>query len=171
MNERLPPSLPDPRRPVLAVARRRACVALGLWLGLAAALGSSLDAAARSAEAPPGYRVVVHPENPESFTTREQLSDAFLKKTTRWPRGEALRPVDLRFGSPVREAFSQSILQRSAAAVRNYWQQRIFTGRGVPPPEVGSDADVIRYVQEHVGGIGYVSTAADPTAVKVLTIR
>jgi hypothetical protein len=78
---------------------------------------------------------------------------------------------ELRFGSALREGFSKSILGRSAAAVRNYWQQRTFTGRGVPPAEVSSDADVIRYAREHPGGIGYVSTQTDLAALNVLALR
>src|SRR5688572_11393029 len=157
-------------RALTGPAARRASLALLLGLCLFVAIHAT-DASARSDEAPTGFRVVVHPDNPQSAASREFVSDAFLKKASRWPDGEPLRPVDLRIGSSVREAFSQSILRRSAAAVRNYWQQRIFTGRGVPPPEVASDAEVIRYVGAHAGGIGYVSAAADPSAVKVLSIH
>jgi hypothetical protein len=114
---------------------------------------------------------VVHPELGQPSATREFIMRAFLKKAARWPEGEQIQPVDLRFGSELREAFSKNILGRSAVAVRNYWQQRIFTGRGVPPPEVSSDADVIGYVRAHRGGIGYVSTGADLGAVKVLPLR
>jgi ABC-type phosphate transport system substrate-binding protein len=152
---------------VRAPFERRHGVAACLLL----ALGQAADARSRTDETPTGFRIVVHPENPEAFATREFVSDAFLKKTNRWPDGAVIRPVDHRFGSAVREEFSESVLRRSAAAVRNYWQQRIFAGRGVPPPEVGSDAEVIRYVREHQGGIGYVSAATDPSAVKVLSIR
>ena len=144
----------------------------GLLLGLCLVLAAyTAEAGARGNEVPAGFRVIVHPTNTESFASRELVSDVFLKKVNRWPNGEAIRPVDLALGSPIREAFSLNVLRRSAAAVRNYWQQRIFTGRGVPPPEVASDADVLRYVREHAGGIGYVSTATDPASVKVLSIR
>ena len=122
-------------------------------------------------DAPLRFLVVVNPRSAESSTTREFLSDAFLKKTTRWPGGEQLRPVDLRPDSVTRSWFSDAILRRSVSAVRNYWQQRIFTGRGVPPPEVESDGAVLRYVQLHPGAVGYVSEQADCREVKVLAVR
>jgi hypothetical protein len=168
---RTPPAGSRPRWRVLAepVTRR---LSFGLLLGMCLVVAAhAADARARDSDTRPGFRVVVHPANPESFASRELVSDAFLKKVSRWPNGEQIRPVDLTLGSAVRETFSQNVLRRTAAAVRNYWQQRIFTGRGVPPPEVASDADVIRYVREHAGGIGYVSAAADPATVKVLPIR
>jgi hypothetical protein len=151
--------LPAPRR-------------LKLILALAVALCSGAVPRANGADqAATGFRVVVHAGNSAPSAPSDFVMNAFLKNTSRWPEGEPIQPVDLRFGSPVREAFSKSILQRSAAAVRNYWQQRIFTGRGVPPPEVSSDAEVIRYVQEHPGAIGYISTQVDAANVKVLIIR
>jgi hypothetical protein len=119
----------------------------------------------------PAFQVIVHPRSPQSAITRELLTEAFLKKTTRWASGEQIRPVDLRFDSPVRHQFSERVLRRSVSAIRNYWQQRIFSGRGVPPPEVESDAAVVRYVQQHPGGVGYVSGRADMREVKVLTVR
>jgi ABC-type phosphate transport system substrate-binding protein len=131
---------------------------------------SGLNAALADSTQPP-FQVVIHPQNPESALTREFLTEAFLKKTTRWPTGAQIRPVDLRFDSPVRYQFSERVLRRSVSAVRSYWQQRIFSGRGVPPPEVESDAAVVRYVKQHPGGVGYVSGRADTSELKVLTVR
>jgi len=127
--------------------------------------------AALAGETSAAFVLVAQRENPESALSRDFLSDAFLKKTTRWGTGDAIRPVDQRADSPVRAAFSASVLRRSVAAVRSYWQQRIFSGRGVPPPEVESDLAVIRYVREHPGAVGYVSGQADTREVKVLIVR
>jgi ABC-type phosphate transport system substrate-binding protein len=80
-------------------------------------------------QAGPAFQIVVHPKNPESSVSREFLSDVFLKKTTRWEHGEGLRPVDLKPNSGTRQKFSETVLKRSVAAVRSYWQQRIFARR------------------------------------------
>lgn len=157
--------------PRLAQPARRASLTLALVLAAGMSALPWLSRMARAEGKPPAFHVIVHPKMPPSSVTREFVMNAFLKKATRWPEGGAIQPVDLRFGAPAREAFSKSVLGRSAAAVRNYWQQKIFTGRGVPPPEVPSDVDVIRYVREHPGGIGYVSSQADVGAVKVLGLR
>jgi ABC-type phosphate transport system substrate-binding protein len=119
----------------------------------------------------PEFRIVVHPQNPNGAVTREFLNDAFLKKATRWKDGESLRPVDLRSDSAVRKRFSQTVLKRSVAAVRSYWAQRIFSGRGVPPPELDSDAAVIEYVLKHRGAVGYVSSATKLGQAKVVSIN
>jgi len=116
------------------------------------------------------YRVIVHPRNPTSSVSRRFLADAFLKKVTRWRHGDAIRPVDLPSGSSARRRFVQDVLHRSVEAIRSYWQQQIFSGRGLPPAELDGDAAVIRYVLRNRGAIGYVSGAATVQSVKVVNV-
>ena len=99
-----------------------------------------------SGETAPAYRVIVNPQNPSGPVERRFLIEAFLKKTTHWGHGEAIRPVDLATDSAVRRRFSEEALSRSVAAVKSYWQQLIFAGRDVPPPELDSDEAVVRGV-------------------------
>ncbi len=147
----------------------RAAVALLLLLSTAvAAAGTGI---ALADEPMAGFRVVTNRDNSAGSVEREFLANAFLKKTTRWPDGAAIDAVDHRFGAPVRARFSEQVLRRSVAAIRNYWQQRIFTGRGVPPPELESDEAVLRYVGSRRGAVGYVSEAADVSGVKVLALH
>ena len=117
------------------------------------------------------YLVVVHPSNPARSVSRDFLADAFLKKVTRWPNGENIRPVDLRAQSPIRQRFTEEVIGRSLPAVRSYWQQIIFSGRGVPPIEFASEGALLRYVATHRGAVGYVSDAADTRGVEVISIR
>jgi hypothetical protein len=83
-----------------------------------------------------------------------------LKKTTRWSNDDVIRPVDLIPDSPVRERFSQEVLKRSISEVKSYWQQVIFSGRDVPPPELADDDAVLKFVAKNRGAIGYVSGTA-----------
>jgi ABC-type phosphate transport system substrate-binding protein len=119
----------------------------------------------------PGFRVIVHPSNPVTSLDRKFVASAFLKKATRWDDGSVIRPVDQKPRSPTRRRFSGSVLKRSVAAVRNYWRQIVFTGRGVPPTVLDSDKKVIEYVRRHRHAIGYVSAAAELAGVKVARVR
>jgi ABC-type phosphate transport system substrate-binding protein len=102
--------------------------------------------------------------------SREFVADAFLKNVTRWSDDVAIHPADQRVDSVVRKRFSESILKRSVAAVKTYWQQRIFSGRGVPPPEFDADEAVVSYVESHPGAIGYVSASAARGKTKLLEV-
>lgn len=144
------------------MSRRRAIAGMLL---MAAGL---LPAGAAAAE---GYRIIVHPKNPEDAVKRAFLAAVFLRKATSWPNGDPVEPVDLPRASSVRAAFSGEVLGRTVAAVKSYWQQIIFSGRGLPPPELDSEEAVVRYVNEHLGGVGYVSQNVDIGAAKVVGVR
>ena len=123
------------------------------------------------AEGPQTYQVIVHEKSAASSVSRTLLADIFLKKVTRWEGGERAVPVDLRPSSAVRQAFSVDVLKRPVGAVRNYWTQRIFAGRELPPPELESDEAVVRFVTNNPGAVGYVSAAAALGATKRIEVR
>jgi len=122
------------------------------------------------AEAPP-YRVIVHPSSDVGGLERRYLGEVFLKRATRWSNGDAILPVDLEADARARRAFSQDILGRSVESVKSYWQQIIFSGRGLPPPELKGDAAVVAYVLAHPGAIGYVSSEGDIGTARVVPVK
>lgn len=117
------------------------------------------------------YRVIVHVDSRVRAASREFVTNAFLKRVTRWEDGVTLYPVDLSPDSAVRQRFSHHVLRRSVDAVRNYWQQQIFSGRGLPPPELDSEEAVVRYVSKHRGGIGYVGGNTELEGVRVIAVQ
>lgn len=117
-----------------------------------------------------GFVVIVNRANPHRSYPRGDVSRMFMKQLPRWSNGQAVQPVDLAAGAPAREAFSRQVHGRSATSVTSFWRQQIFAGRGVPPPEQASDAEVVRYVAAHAGGIGYVSPSANISAVAALEV-
>jgi hypothetical protein len=121
---------------------------------------------------PPGaFRLIVHPKNPLVSIERDLAAQTFFKKVATWGHGGVIKPVDLPPDSPIRRKFSEDVLGRSVSAVRSYWLQIIFAGRGVPPPELKSDDDVVRYVLREPGAIGYVSGNADLHGARVLLVQ
>jgi ABC-type phosphate transport system substrate-binding protein len=118
-----------------------------------------------------GFVVVVNDQNTVGVMSRAQVARYFLKKISRWEGGAVAMPVDLPVGSPVREAFSRRILAKSVTSVKAYWQQQIFSGRDVPPPEKPSDDAVLEFVQMHPAAIAYVSPNVTlPRGVRMLDV-
>jgi ABC-type phosphate transport system substrate-binding protein len=136
----------------------------------AAFILATLGAAAAVAESP-GYVVIVNPKTSVTRVDRKLLEDVFLRRTTRWPDDTPIRPVDLAPDTRVRVRFSEEILSRSVASVRNYWQQRIFTGQGLPPPELPDDDAVVSYVLGHPGAIGYVASGTALNGARPVEVR
>lgn len=136
-------------------------------LALALAWPASGDLTAQTTS---GFRVVVHPDNPVTTVTSDQLANIYFRRTTRWEDGSTVRPVDHVRSAPVREAFSRAVFGRSTNQMLAYWQQQIFSGRGVPPTELVSDAAVVGFVRAHPGAVGYVSSAADARGVRFVEV-
>jgi hypothetical protein len=148
------------------ITRRFAVIALVVAASLAAHGGLRADP-----PKPPAYRVIVHPKNASVAAERKFVEEAFLKKTTSWPNGGTIRPVDQTANAAPRKPFSDEVLHRSVAEVKTYWQQAIFAGRDVPPPELANDDEVVKYVLKYEGAIGYVSGATNLNGAKVLAVQ
>ncbi len=116
------------------------------------------------------FKVIVNTANPVSSLTKADASKLFLKKSSKWDHGAEVQPVELPGSSSIRGSFTQEIHNKKPAAISAYWQKLIFAGRATPPPEKGSDAEVVAYVQANPGAIGYVSSGASVSGVKVVEI-
>jgi ABC-type phosphate transport system substrate-binding protein len=147
---------------------RRGAVLAVVLLCVAGPLGQGTSL---RAQPEPAFRVIVNASSPLSALPKGDVARLFLKRTLSWKHGGKVVPVDLAEGSDVRATFSRSVLGKDVAAVKGYWQQLIFTGRGVPPVEKGSEAEVVSFVAGNPAAIGYVSagTALD-SRVKVLQV-
>ena len=130
----------------------------------------SLLLLAGSAYAQNNIKIIVNTSNEVTSISKEQLSRLFLKKTTKWDNGTKVSPVDFGANSEVRGKFTKSIHGKSVSAIKAYWQKKIFTGKGVPPVELQNDKDVLEFVRSNPGAIGYVSSGANTSAVKVITV-
>jgi ABC-type phosphate transport system substrate-binding protein len=142
--------------------------AIAKFVGLALLLAGAPWLAAQTAP----FHVVVHASNPVSALTRADLARIFLKKTSVWSDGKTVLPVDLGPESATRRGFSRRVLERDVASVKTYWQQMIFSGRAVPPPEKISEVDVLGFVRANSGAIGYVSVDTPlGEGLKLLTVK
>jgi ABC-type phosphate transport system substrate-binding protein len=133
-----------------------------------AALG--LQAGRIGAQDASAFKVIVNPGNPAAQISRLKLGEVFLKKMTRWPDGHPIAPIEPSGKSPVRQRFTLETYGKQVIAISAYWQQMIFSGKGIPPPERSSDADVVAFVRDNPGAIGYVWAGTDLSGVKVIAV-
>jgi ABC-type phosphate transport system substrate-binding protein len=107
-----------------------------------------------------GYQVIVNANNPVTSISKATLRNYFLGKSTRWPDGTAVKPIDLSESSEVRAQFSKRVLGKQTAAVKSYWLSLIFAGRGTPPVQLESDEKVLAAVRASPAAIAYISPAS-----------
>lgn len=116
------------------------------------------------------FKVIVHPDNPSDAVSRDFLRSAYLKKETEW-HGKTLRPIDLSAKHGVRDQFTKEVIRKTPSQLRTYWNQQVFSGKGVPPPEVAAPSDVVQYVLANPGAVGYVPADVDTGKAKVIPLR
>jgi ABC-type phosphate transport system substrate-binding protein len=130
---------------------------------LAAASQSSLGADA-------SVRVVVNPQVKGSQISRTALTQIFLKQAQRWGDGAPALPVDQSVKSQVRNSFSHRVLGQSLVEVQVYWQRKMSQGV-TPPPVRTTDEDVLSFVAQTPGAIGYVSSVTElPETVRAIEV-
>jgi ABC-type phosphate transport system substrate-binding protein len=114
------------------------------------------------------YVVVVGAKSPVDKLSSEQVQQIFLGKTESFPSGGNAVPIDQADSSPVRGDFDTKALGKSTAQVKAYWSKIVFTGKGHPPKEVSSSADVKGLVSGNPSYIGYIEKSAVDGTVKVV---
>jgi ABC-type phosphate transport system substrate-binding protein len=111
---------------------------------------------------------VVSAANPATSLSKNEIVDIFLGKASRFPDGRAAVPVDQVEGSPERDEFYLRFAGKSAAQLKAHWSKIIFTGRGQPPMEVASGAEVKKYLARNPGAIGYIEATLVDASVRVV---
>lgn len=115
--------------------------------------------------------VIVNPKSAIASMSSEQVSSIFLGKSNTLPSGAAAAPVDLPEGSAVHEQFYSKASGKTSAQVKATWARLTFSGKATPPKELGSSADVKKFVASNPDAIGYIEKSAVDGSVKaVLTL-
>ncbi len=117
--------------------------------------------------------VVVGSDNPVHELTGKDLKDMFLGRRLKWADGVAVQPCDLvekQNGDVARSVFAKEYLHKDAHTLKNYWIKMIFSGRGNPPMEFKRAKQVLRFVEETEGAIGYMLENQVTGDVKVVRI-
>ncbi|MBI5816762.1 MAG: hypothetical protein HZB29_14265 [Nitrospinae bacterium] len=108
-----------------------------------------------------GLVVIVNKANATASVSKAELAHLFLGKRKMWGSGEPVKVCDMaEAGEPEERSamgtFSQNYLDRDLGTLKNYWIKMIFSGKGEPPVVFRKAEEVIRFVSEHQGGVGYV---------------
>lgn len=111
--------------------------------------------------------IVINKENSNTLSKKD-VSRIFLGKEKKFADGSETIPINQANGSSARDTFNQEVLGRSSSQVAAYWSRLVFTGKGIPPKEVDSSADVITLVEKNKSAIGYVDKADVTDTVKIV---
>ncbi len=108
--------------------------------------------------------VVVNNANAAALT-KNDVSRIFLGKMKKYT------PVNMSSGNALRAEFNKKALKKSSNQVKAYWSKLVFSGKGTPPKELASDAEIKAFVASNPNAIGYIDSASlDGTVKAALTL-
>ena len=111
--------------------------------------------------------VIVNQANSDSFDEKA-IKRIYLGKIKAFPSGGKITVFTLDDNAPETELFRQSALNKSNSQFKAYWSKLAFTGKGTPPTEVATSADMISTVSSDTSAIGFVDSSAVTGDVKVI---
>jgi ABC-type phosphate transport system substrate-binding protein len=114
---------------------------------------------------------VVSAKSPVTALNAEQVADIFLGKTGRFPDGSQAVPIDQHEDSPARERFYSQFTGKSPAQVKAHWSKIIFTGRGQPPRQAASGAEMKKLIADNPNAIGYLDNALVDSSLRILAAK
>lgn len=113
--------------------------------------------------------LVVNPANTNNLTEKD-VQRIFLGKEKKFPDGSETLPVNQVADNSLRKSFDEDVLGRNSSQVSAYWSKLVFTGKGIPPKEVSTDAEVIDLVSKNPSVIGYIDSSSVTDSVKVVNL-
>ncbi len=107
----------------------------------------------------------------EDDLSEEKIKMIYLGKISRWDNGNKIILATLEKGI-THENFMENCLNKKSRSFILYWKQRMFTGRGVMPRIFKKESDLVEFIKNTEGAIGYVSdTMKDSLPEEVTVLR
>lgn len=107
---------------------------------------------------------------PASTLSEYDVKNIFLGIKPLWDDGAEIILV-VQTDSSAHDEFLKKYIGKTSAQFTNYWKKQLFSGKGLVPPSKASDQEIINFVRQNKGAIGYVSTDTGLDNVKVISVR
>lgn len=117
-----------------------------------------------------GVVVIGNPSVPASALSKQDVGNIFLGNKTVWDDGSKITFV-IQKDSAGHETFLKEYISKTPAQFANYWKKQVFTGKGSSPQSLQSDEEMIKFVSETKGAVGYVSSGTGLNNVKTISVR
>jgi ABC-type phosphate transport system substrate-binding protein len=105
----------------------------------------------------------------QSDISQADLRDIFTGASSTL-KGASVAPVLLKPG-PVHDEMLTRYIGKSDSAFRASWRSLLFSGQGVMPRTLDSEAAAVEYVARTPGAIGYIAKSSPHDGVKILAVR
>jgi len=118
-----------------------------------------------------GEVIIIANENVStSLLNNDDIKQIFLGKRSSWEDGGKI-VIAVQYGTDASALFLKRYIMKNAYQYDIYWKKQVFTGRAKAPKFFESDQEIVRFVSETPGAIGYVLSDTDIGKAKTITVR
>ncbi len=113
--------------------------------------------------------LIAHPDVTIDTLQQKEAARIFLGKTTRWENGDKIIPVVLKKGA-LHDAFLKKVVKKTPFQFSNYWKRLVFTGRARAIKNFKQSEELVTFVSQTKGAIGYAQQTAATDSVKIISL-
>lgn len=106
----------------------------------------------------------------DAALSKDALKEIYTGKQSKWSDGTKIY-LSAQKKNATHKTFTKKFVSKSPSQFRAYWKKMVFTGKGKSPKSFNSDADIVKYVAETSGAIGYVAAGTAVDGVKTITVN
>lgn len=110
-----------------------------------------------------GPLVVAHKGVASEKVDASSLKAIFLGKKVSWDGAGRVVLATLKSGA-VADEFYKDRLEMNASAFGNHWRRLAMTGGGIAPKSFETEAELLKFVAETPGAVGFASASSDQVA-------
>jgi ABC-type phosphate transport system substrate-binding protein len=115
--------------------------------------------------------VILNKEIPDTAINKDDIKNIYLGDKITWSDSSTIIVTTLEKG-PEHEQFLKDYVGRSLSQFKMTWKKLMFTGKGKSPKEFGSAAEMIDFVAQNKGAIGYMAAGSGNTDnVNVISLK
>lgn len=117
------------------------------------------------------YKIIVNKKVGIKSLTKTELREIFRVSSSSWKNGKRISLASFTHDSELGEKFSKTVLGMNSNQTQKFYLQKVFKGElSEPPYEVEDAEEMIDYIYENKGAIGYVPIKT-PLKGKVVEIK
>ncbi len=98
----------------------------------------------------------MHHSNSDLQLTRQQLKQMYLGSPLIHSKGQAIKPLTLPAGHPLRSEFNSFIIRLPESRIQGHWAQMRFTGQNGLPQQVENINKLIALLIANPNTIGFI---------------
>ncbi len=106
---------------------------------------------------------------PVSELTEKEVKGIYLGKIKVWDNG--IKVYFARLGDDTTtKRFLKHFVKKNPSMFRKYWKRQAFSGGANPPREFKREKDLVQYVSDTKGAVGYISAKYYSDSVKIISV-